>query len=917
MAASVGKYEMIFSLKGEDKATTVLKKVDGSFKKTANQAKKAGASFQGTGGATTDLTGSIMGFLPGGAAMSAAMQGMSASSGLATLGISALTAGIMAAVGALFMMRGRAEEAAALTFRLSRLGDGFAETTIKIRKLKRESGGVFSTKQLVDFLTVQKEMNVDLGITAQNLRMLDLRFTALGLDVGTGLRQMTEAIKTGRQMYLQKLGLVDNLTEAWKKEAKSIGHVLSQEEKMVVTIREVKKGMANIQVGGSGGPITAFERIAATFEEFGVALGELFDPLFEALAPFLEGLQGIFESLVPVASLVMRPFQAGFQLIGEVLRGIVDVLGSFIIPLVKTLDRLLGDRIAVTTEAIRDGFVIIAGWAEGLALSIADWLDSITRVHEEYRDFLVTVGYYTQTELDNLRALEKALELGRARTAEFERGRGVIRDSASLQKQINDLGAKNLSINEKIETVLRRSEKWRLEQKKAAVGLTGEELKRLDALAVILRVEGATSKIKAQMAVNAKNILAIELKRAELQARVREGGPMVGLAFAGEIAAMNTALFLAQDNQKILAAEMQAAGKAAAKFAPAEKATKARGGPKKLTEEDAARAKEITNELREIELGLIGEKNKLTRASAEMERGVLRASLAALQGDQKLADHQKKVAFQKWDNALTQIRGLEAVQAATKKAFGEETVLSIKLARTTDEAQKIEIQHKKDLIKVQLAEMAGKELLADRLRTEADARRAVSVAALDQARAMDAAREKTASLSQSIGVLQGMSGQFADNEAAALGTALGGLGGVAHNLEQNQIGVTQAISQSGPVVAQAADAFGASQRQMAGIMAAFEFASGWAALGALNPISAAAHFLAAGLFGAVASGAGGVSDEGGAASGKLGALAREDRGAEKAGDRTVVINISGVVTDAQGVGKQVKLALGSLEGTGA
>ena len=97
-------------------------------------------------------------------------------------------------------------------------------------------------------------------------------------------------------------------------------------------------------------------------------------------------------------------------------------------------------------------------------------------------------------------------------------------------------------------------------------------------------------------------------------------------------------------------------------------------------------------------------------------------------------------------------------------------------------------------------------------------------------------------------------------------------------------------------------------------MAVFEAASAWAAWP--NVAAMVAHSTAAALFGAIAMGAGSVSGSGTQASPALQSVSEDIDRERDRGDRQIVINISGVVTDAQGIGSQIKTALGSMEGTG-
>ena len=81
-----------------------------------------------------------------------------------------------------------------------------------------------------------------------------------------------------------------------------------------------------------------------------------------------------------------------------------------------------------------------------------------------------------------------------------------------------------------------------------------------------------------------------------------------------------------------------------------------------------------------------------------------------------------------------------------------------------------------------------------------------------------------------------------------------------------------------------------------------------------NPLAMAAHGTAAALYGAIA-----VSGTGGKGAQPSAAIRDVSESIDKEkdrGDRSIVINISGVVTDSQGIGLAVKQALASMDGTG-
>jgi hypothetical protein len=251
---------------------------------------------------------------------------------------------------------------------------------------------------------------------------------------------------------------------------------------------------------------------------------------------------------------------------------------------------------------------------------------------------------------------------------------------------------------------------------------------------------------------------------------------------------------------------------------------------------------------------------------------------------------------------------------AIKRIQIELRSVELALISEKDEQERIALTLKQETLKAEIAEIENKRLLGQHIRDLADARAKNAEEAKKEAEETKKASAAMRELNSSISSLGSMTSHFAGNELATMGAAMGGLASIATKLEAGQIKVSEAISASGGVVGAAAAEFIESKRAIAAIMAVFEAASAWAAWP--NVAAMVAHSTAAALFGAIAMGAGSVSGSGTQASPALQSVSQDIDRERDRGDRQIVVNISGVVTDAQGIGSQIKTALGSMEGTG-
>jgi len=485
--ANAGKLELTIDLKGVDKTGATINKTQKNLDGMGNKARKAGKDLDGVGKSMGGLSGKIAQFIPGGKETMGALKGFGKGGGLASAGFLKLAGGVTAAVGALMAFKGQAMEASTLEFRLSRLGESYFEASQMVEKLKRESQGVYSTKQIVDLLTLQKEYGIDLKLTGEDLSKLDDRFTAMGLSASSGFRQIAEAVKAGRQQQLQKLGIVDNLTDSYKAQAAAIGisvAALTEEQKLQIRIAEVKRGISEIEKGGITGEITAFERMEASMANMGQSIGDMLGPVFQGLSPWVEAVDELLQGLAPVVSLLLRVVQGVLQPAGEIVRGVFDSINVILIPTIRAFDQAMGAVVQKSADGWRKLMGMLAAGMETVLRHTVKWLRTAGSLLE--RMGLLDKGTTAR--------VENTIRIARA---EAESAKELKSQEAS-QEELLKMKQSAQTVMDSSASVINQTEANLLKMVQSTRDLTSQEEGRLRFLEGILKTEQATAKIKRE-----------------------------------------------------------------------------------------------------------------------------------------------------------------------------------------------------------------------------------------------------------------------------------------------------------------------------------------------------------------------------------------------------------------------------------
>ena len=242
MAANVGRYEMIFQMKGSDQATQVLRKFNKSFKDTARQANKAGGSFKKTGDEIGGTVDQMVGrFIPGGSGAIKALNGMASGGGMAGAGMLKLAGGGAAAVAALFAFRERAQEVAFMESRMQAIAGTVAGASVEFRKMQIASSGAFSFKDIANAQARVQAFNLPLKLTPEIMKAVQARAVMMGTTVEFAMESLTLGLARGSRKILDNLAIMIKIGDVERNYAESIGKTvdaLTEQEKKVALVNE-------------------------------------------------------------------------------------------------------------------------------------------------------------------------------------------------------------------------------------------------------------------------------------------------------------------------------------------------------------------------------------------------------------------------------------------------------------------------------------------------------------------------------------------------------------------------------------------------------------------------------------------------------------------------------------------------------
>lgn len=258
-----------------------------------------------------------------------------------------------------------------------------------LTNMRQLSGGTLSDLELM------KEANkaILLGIPMEKFGEMTAIARSAAQATGKSTQEMMEAISkgiaTGSKGDLEKLGIMFNLQDAYKKYAGEVGksvEALTDADKRHAMLNETLRiGSDNLKNAGGHTEtfVDAKARLAASFENAAVAIGKEFAPMLSSLANMFSSVaQGISDN-----NEAMQQFRfhfAGLKVFASL------IYNSLIAPL-----KLVGGTIAIIAGAAVE---LLSGnltgamdaWAKGSDRVVADikqdfvdWKDSAVTTYEE------------------------------------------------------------------------------------------------------------------------------------------------------------------------------------------------------------------------------------------------------------------------------------------------------------------------------------------------------------------------------------------------------------------------------------------------------------------------------------------------------------------------------------------------------
>lgn len=272
----------------------------------------------------------------------------------------------LAVVGGAHILKGAIDDAAAFEGKLASLGPNVKETEQRLKKLQKESGGMFSLEALTAAEAKLKAMAVPLKLTPNLLKALTASSARMGISTEHAMDSLSTGLARNSKMILDNLGITYNATEVYENFAKSIGKTkdeLTEEEKKLAVVQEAQRQLntANAEVPEA---TAASMRMNAKLADVMLKLKRS----LLKLVPAFEVVISIMDKMVDIATVAIQKIMA----IAEVAISAIKKVKGFAVGVKDVGADIvsgLGDGLSIVTgkvEELGDGFLRVTGIGAGL-----------------------------------------------------------------------------------------------------------------------------------------------------------------------------------------------------------------------------------------------------------------------------------------------------------------------------------------------------------------------------------------------------------------------------------------------------------------------------------------------------------------------------------------------------------------------
>lgn len=203
-------------------------------------------------------------------------------------------------------------EGAQFQAQLGLISESLVGAVIEIGNMQKATGSMYSQKTIANFISYQKELGYEMGLTGKELEKLAHRFIRLGKEPNEALLEVNRALAKGEGEILTQMGLVDRAEKVVRNYADSIGQtsenltIMERRQAFLFGeggLRESLRGVSDLASENAA----AFQKLKTHFADMGLAIQLAVAPVARVLEPVVALLKDL---LTPVVVFLNQAFES-------------------------------------------------------------------------------------------------------------------------------------------------------------------------------------------------------------------------------------------------------------------------------------------------------------------------------------------------------------------------------------------------------------------------------------------------------------------------------------------------------------------------------------------------------------------------------------------------------------------------------
>ena len=196
------------------------------------------------------------------------------------------------------------KDAAMFEGQLGTLGENTDKTVRRLRALKKETGGTYSLKGLVDAEAKIKGFAVPLKLNAKFLKQIEYRAIQFGVSTDFALKSVITGLARSEVRWLDNIGIIVRAKDAQDAYAAANGitnRKLTEQERILALTQAVQAKLNNEQARGASGPVLDALKAQADYTDAILNLKRALIDLAPFLASFMNKLGSMSRTAITLA----------------------------------------------------------------------------------------------------------------------------------------------------------------------------------------------------------------------------------------------------------------------------------------------------------------------------------------------------------------------------------------------------------------------------------------------------------------------------------------------------------------------------------------------------------------------------------------------------------------------------------------